>query len=92
MKIIKSMKNSKKVFTWNNAIRRDPKENKYVKVNADKLQQSTLKCRENKRVIAKTANNELGSQNVEELFGIDIFSTLPFENHINKVLKKVVRN
>ena len=92
MKRIKSMKNSKKFFTWNNAIRRDPKENKYVKVNADKLQQSTLKCRENKRVIAKTANNELGSQNVEELFGIDIFSTLPFENHINKVLKKVVRN
>lgn len=63
-----------------------------MKVNADKLQQSTLKCRENKRVIAKTANNELGSQNVEELFGIGIFCTLPFENHINKVLKKVVRN
>ena len=56
------------------------------------MQQSTLKCRENKRVIAKTANNELGSQNIEELFGIDMFCTLPFENHINKVLKEVVRN
>ena len=39
-------------------------------------------------MIANIFNNELASQNVEELLGIDIDSALTFESHINKICKK----
>ena len=41
-------------------------------------------------MIANIFNNELASQSVEELLGIDIDSALTFESHINKICKKVI--
>lgn len=40
------------------------------------------------RVIAKIGNDKLESQNVEELLGINIDSTLNLENYISKICEK----
>lgn len=39
-------------------------------------------------MIAKIGNDKLESQNLKELLGIDIDSTLNLENHINKICEK----
>ena len=41
---------------------------------------------EKQRVITKNENNELESQNVEELLGTDLDSTLALENHSQNLM------
>ena len=90
MKIIKSMKNAKNIFNWINFIWRNPKDNNCVKVFAAnhniRINCGQIAAKyfmisrkekwywEKKRVIAKVVNNELVSQNVEEL--ISFYATL----------------
>ena len=40
------------------------------------------------RLISEIDNHKLEFQNVEKLFGIDIYSTLTLENDISKISKK----
>ena len=47
---------------------------------------SHLVILEKQRVITKNENNELESQNVEELLGTDFDSTLTLENHSQKLM------
>ena len=59
--------------------------NNSIKVNSG---QNHLAISGKQKVIAEIGNDNLESQNVGELLGIDIDSTVNLENHISKICEK----